>query len=346
MLEITPANLMQIVFSIQALFFSIIAFRQNLKVFSALLITFATHMLFNYFIESNTFSFLPDITSAFGIAYGPLFYLYLKEITQSNFKFAASLLKLAIVFIVSIPFSPAGLVFNIVASIWTLYFIVKIVLYLKKYNRAIENSISDVISARLSWLNTIFLSLILVFIYDICRTLLFQYTDIVNSPIYYLITLISAFLTISAFALFSLQFKQRFDGIFDSELSNLKEKPEDTCHITPKQKQLVDRALEILKKDQLYLDPKLRLSDFSLAVGIESRELSRLLFAVSKQRFSKHTMTLRIEHAKKLIDESLSNSLPINLLNLSYHSGFNAKSSFNLAFKQTTGMTPSDYINR
>jgi len=346
MIEITPANLIQVVFSIQTLFFSVIAYRQNLKLFAMLLITFTIHMFLNYLSESYQVTLFPDFTSSFGFAYGPLFYLYLKEITQSNFKLNSSLIMLVIPFVVSLPFSPAGAYFNIAVLVWTLYFIYKIVIYLRKYNHTIENTISDVMSARLSWLNKIFIFIILVFIYDIGRSLLFQYTNLMDSSIYYLITLVAAFLSISALALFSLQFKQRFDGVLIKELSNHNVNTQELKEITAEQKQMVSLALKQLKTDKLYLDPKLRLSDFSKTVGIESRELSKLLFAVSQKRFPKHTMILRVEHAKMLIDESIEHSMPINLLNLSYQSGFNAKSSFNLAFKQTTGMTPSEYIHR
>ena len=60
---------------------SMIAFKFNSQKYS-----FTTHMLFNFFIEWGVLVYIPDITSAFGFAHGPLFYLYLKEITQSDFK--------------------------------------------------------------------------------------------------------------------------------------------------------------------------------------------------------------------------------------------------------------------
>lgn len=166
-----------------------------------------------------------------------------------------------------------------------------------------------------------------------------------DEPFYYLLTLFGAFVAISALAVFALQFKQRFDGVLISELSNQDNKEKALITITMEQEQIVNHALKTLKKDKLYLDPKLRLSDFAKNVGKDPRELSRLLYSVSNERFPKHTMKLRVEHAKKLIDESLADAIPINLLNLSYQSGFNAKSSFNLAFKQVTGMSPSEYIN-
>ncbi|HDR67474.1 MAG TPA: helix-turn-helix domain-containing protein, partial [Bacteroidaceae bacterium] len=52
----------------------------------------------------------------------------------------------------------------------------------------------------------------------------------------------------------------------------------------------------------------------------------------------------RVEEVKKRLQDPKFKHLTI--LAIAYESGFNSKSSFNTIFKERTGLTPSDYVQR
>jgi AraC-like DNA-binding protein len=99
-----------------------------------------------------------------------------------------------------------------------------------------------------------------------------------------------------------------------------------------------DRLAKFMQEQHPYLNPDLSLSRLARQSGIPVKELSGLINQRHGLHFFDFVNRYRIDHAKSLLittEQSVTEIL--------YASGFNAKSSFNTAFRKHTGITPSAY---
>lgn len=91
-----------------------------------------------------------------------------------------------------------------------------------------------------------------------------------------------------------------------------------------------------------YLQPNLAISEVSVATGIPTRDLSYLINAYHKKRFSDYLNQMRLFHFLTQVDASSLDNLTIEAVALA--SGFSSKTSFYRAFNRFYGCTPSDYL--
>ncbi|MFN0047476.1 MAG: helix-turn-helix domain-containing protein [Sphingorhabdus sp.] len=87
-----------------------------------------------------------------------------------------------------------------------------------------------------------------------------------------------------------------------------------------------------------YLDPDMSLSRLARRSGIAAKDLSALINQRHGLHFFDFLNRHRIKHAQELLTDSTQ-----SVTEILYESGFNAKSSFNTAFRKHVGMTPSAY---
>lgn len=80
------------------------------------------------------------------------------------------------------------------------------------------------------------------------------------------------------------------------------------------------------------------LEEFSKKFNISMPYFSHLFHKITGITFKQYQTTLRIEYAKRLLEEK---TVPI--IDVGYECGFNTPSQFIRAFKQLTGKTPSAY---
>ena len=111
--------------------------------------------------------------------------------------------------------------------------------------------------------------------------------------------------------------------------------------ISDEEKIRLVEALEIyLSEEKPYLNPNISPQDIADNIKINKHHLSEILNLNFGKNFNGFINLYRIEEAKKLLTDNHNN---ITMLAIAYDSGFNSKSSFNRAFKEITGNTPSEY---
>lgn len=93
------------------------------------------------------------------------------------------------------------------------------------------------------------------------------------------------------------------------------------------------------KSKKGHLDSEFNLDKLSLDLRISKVKITQSLNIQLKTNFYQYINTLRVEEAKRLIDEKQE----ANFVTIGYESGFKNKSTFYKYFKQITGATPSDY---
>ena len=102
--------------------------------------------------------------------------------------------------------------------------------------------------------------------------------------------------------------------------------------------------LELMETEHLYRRGDLTLQDLADALGISSHNLTEVINTQLGQTFYDVVNGYRVREVQaRLMDPAFAHW---TVLAIGMEAGFNAKSSFNAAFKRHTGMTPSQFRQR
>jgi len=337
------------------------------RILSAWLFLIATEMLFALVNETviplYEFVFIP-------FTYGPLLYLYVKFLTIENLKFKWNywlhFIPFLAVFISAIvfhgrpviklddffamdPFLSFRLIYGLSFYISiTTYSIVAFVLI-----RRHENNVKDLFSFRstrvtLSWLKVISISFyvtyVLVFIVGVYV--------IFKQELPYDPTIVSYFgLTFFAFAFSFYGIKQ--PGIFhqlyherkspvlkEGELESNAKYERSGLKEADAEKYL-NRLLKYMDTRKPHLDIDLTIQDIAESLDIPRHYITQVINEKLRRNFYQFINEYRVEEVKKLLGDK--DYKKYTLTAIAYEAGFNSKSAFNSAFKEITGMTPSEY---
>ena len=105
--------------------------------------------------------------------------------------------------------------------------------------------------------------------------------------------------------------------------------------------QLRYRIESLMEKERLYLQPELKVSDVAKYMSTNRDYIYQAINVKMGVSFSKYVNKKRVEHAKKLLQDTPS----ISMRDLSISSGFNSQASFYRNFKLHTGISPQKYLN-
>jgi AraC-like DNA-binding protein len=103
---------------------------------------------------------------------------------------------------------------------------------------------------------------------------------------------------------------------------------------------LKQKLAQFMAEDKPYLYSNLTLEQLAQKVGAHPREVSRAINQGFGCNFFEFVSGYRVQEAKRRLADPSDTS---SILQVMYDSGFNSKSVFNTAFKNNTGLTPSDY---
>ncbi|MCE7990410.1 MAG: helix-turn-helix transcriptional regulator [Roseivirga sp.] len=108
------------------------------------------------------------------------------------------------------------------------------------------------------------------------------------------------------------------------------------------EQQYAQDLLTLINTEKPYLNEKLSLKDLAEKSGLSSQQLSYIINRQMGISFQELVNTYRIREVQKHI--ASGEHIHKTLLGLALESGFNSKASFNRAFKEHTGHTPSHYV--
>ena len=103
----------------------------------------------------------------------------------------------------------------------------------------------------------------------------------------------------------------------------------------------IDQINGLMTGKKLYLDENLSLKDVSAALSADPNLISYVLNNHVGKSFHDMINNYRIEEVKAKITDPAWNHL--SLLGIAMECGFNSKTTFNRVFRQTTGMTPTEF---
>jgi AraC-like DNA-binding protein len=96
-----------------------------------------------------------------------------------------------------------------------------------------------------------------------------------------------------------------------------------------------------MEEEHPYLEPRLTLPQLAEQLDLSTHALSQLINQAFGQNFYQIVNAYRVQSVQEKMSDPAYQHL--TLLALGLESGFNAKSTFNEAFKKMTGITPSQY---
>jgi AraC-like DNA-binding protein len=106
---------------------------------------------------------------------------------------------------------------------------------------------------------------------------------------------------------------------------------------------IIEDLLRLMEKEKLYLNCELTLGELANQTNIHSQQLSKLINENLHKNFFEFVNDFRIQEFKRLAANPKHKH--ISILGLAMDAGFNSKASFNRIFKNSTGLTPSEYRN-
>ncbi len=109
-------------------------------------------------------------------------------------------------------------------------------------------------------------------------------------------------------------------------------------------KRLLQQVKELFETREIYLDSTISLKVVAKNLSTSPREISQVINENAQMNFSEFVNHYRIAKAKILLVDP--NYLQEKIETIAYDSGFGNVTSFNLAFKAKTAMTPSQYRNQ
>jgi AraC-like DNA-binding protein len=225
----------------------------------------------------------------------------------------------------------------------TVYFLLTIRLF-KKLDINIFNNFSNSVNIDLFWIRK------LVLVFGIIWTALISVTVIHH--IFHMFSMVfctdGLFLSLSVFVILIGYFGLKQKVIFSSESiivaevdTKIQSKYSGSRLSGSEAKQYAGKLTDYMKSAKPYLNSDLSLPQLATELNISSHYLSQVINEQFKLNFFDFVNGYRVDAFKeKIIDPSFRN---FSLLGIAFECGFNSKSAFNRIFKQSTGITPSQF---
>lgn len=95
-----------------------------------------------------------------------------------------------------------------------------------------------------------------------------------------------------------------------------------------------------MKEQQIYRENELGLDKLATRLGVSRHHLSQVINEQFGKNFFEYINSLRIADAQSLLQQQNDD---LHIIDIAYQVGFNNKVSFYKAFKNETGMTPTEF---
>jgi AraC-like DNA-binding protein len=99
----------------------------------------------------------------------------------------------------------------------------------------------------------------------------------------------------------------------------------------------------VIETEKLYENPRLSLTDLAEKLQTNPTVASKAVNSCFEMNFNDLINHYRVEAVKKMLAKGLHQNQ--TLLGLAYDAGFNSKTTFNRAFKKSTGVSPKEYLD-
>ncbi len=249
-------------------------------------------------------------------------------------------------------YSNYAFVFVSVANIYCIFYLVKILLLIKKNRIAVDNYFSSNSGKLLKWLTPIIYCLLVIFIVDQVWGLMYQFFGLKLKALYrpmvvfYIAqsavdTLFTYWLTFFGIRQYYIIFNQTSEEIIVNEKS---EEQSIISQIEHEYALAYQRLLEIISDSKCYTNEELTIVDLADLVSIHYRKLSKIINQEAGVNFNTFINKYRVEEAKKIMKEN-NRQGGLTLDVVGQEAGFKSRSSLYAAFKKFEDKTPAKFMH-
>ncbi len=290
--------------------------------------------------------------------WSPLFYLYVKSLFFSDFRFSSKHLLHFIPFFLFLQYvlvafhfkgmeekmtmirhnqlltAQSSLWLNILISLQiAIYLVVVLVLY-HNYQKRLKGVQSNISPVQDRWVKIFIFGYLAAYLVTIlCRAGLYLHHQLGELFIF------TSFLAFFLYFLLLFYKAITHPDIF----MKTEERPEARTNTIPKQEahSLLKVVHDYMIQREPFLNPDLSLKQLASELKIPERLLSGVINQYRNQNFYDFVNSYRISKAQRMLtDDTFKRKTVLEIL---YDSGFNSKSSFNQVFKKITGLTPTEF---
>jgi AraC-like DNA-binding protein len=104
---------------------------------------------------------------------------------------------------------------------------------------------------------------------------------------------------------------------------------------------LISKLEHLIQVEKIFINEKLSIEDIAIKLDTNSKYISQIINETFNKNFYNYINSYRIEEAKRMLRSELSDKYSI--LGIAQSVGFVSKSTFNVAFKRITGLTPTEF---
>jgi len=108
--------------------------------------------------------------------------------------------------------------------------------------------------------------------------------------------------------------------------------------------ELLLKLTKLMQNEKIFINHKLSIEDVAFKLQTNTKYISQIINETYNKNFYNFINSYRIEEAKKLL--VLTENEKYSILGIAQSVGFVSKSTFNVAFKHFTGLTPTEYKNK
>ncbi len=294
----------------------------------------------------------------------PLFYLYVKSITNSittrkNVIFILLPGIIEFIFFTVVFLLPTqvkldtwnttnafGVILDLLTLVslpYSIYYVVRIIKHINSHRKKAEDYYSNLDGKLLSWAKGVILFIIIFHSFWMIE--IFQEDLFFKTYTYPILSAINV-IFIFWIGISGLRQSKVIGSKDESSDENVEIEPLDDSQteINEIQDKNFQRLVHLMVEEAYYKEPNLSLADVAKTLQVSQRKLSQLINTNTDQNFNQFVNYYRVEEAKKLLKDNAYNNL--SMLGIAYDAGFNSKASFFSVFKKFTSVTPNTFKNQ
>jgi AraC-like DNA-binding protein len=316
----------------------IVLMRPRLRGLGLLCMGFAAHMAVNFAADTGNLPQVLDITSAFGLLYGPFFYLFVRDLAfeakETRWLDMVHLLP-AIAIAAIRPPDP----FPQMLGLPSLIIYIGLALLILRDHRRVSGQIrSDDASVSLRWVEYALATFTALAAADIVREVLSQGQILRADDLFLALVILAVLALLSAMTVRAFQHLTQHGAVPQRDAIAV-QPGDDTAQDNPETLARFTAIDTRVRDQELWREPRLGLSDLSKQCAFSARDVSQAINAASGQSFSRYINALRLEALDQLM--SAPQNAHRTVIELAYEVGFNSKSAFNRIYREMTGTTPT-----
>ena len=334
----SPIEAIELIIVYQCLLVGVwVARRSQLMPLSGLNLVFGLHMAANIGFDKAWLPAAWNITSAFGLLYGPWLYLLIRQLCQTDrpLKWRDTIHFLpALVIVLWRPSDPVPQIIGLPLLLAYLGLCYRL---LHQHSRLVAQWRADAVAVDLSWVYRVFYAFLVIAAIDLSRFWLAPLLSPIGWQLHFALVISAVLVLLSYLTSKAIAHERRHGGLNQEQTLNLQH-ASDTQKDHPELTGVFHSIDTAIREQEWWRKPRLTLAFIADNTGYSIRDVSRAINTQSSDSFSTYINRMRIDAFDQMFINDSNNA---SVLDVALAVGFNAKSTFNRVYRQIRGKAPT-----